>query len=149
MICCQWAIVRLCHLCAHSKWRRRWLSVNRGFLVGLWARKQPDKSRLLVVFHPALFPCKFLICAFKPEHLRSDPIGPSWTKHGLYEVWSAEEPRGLAWHQSSGGSILLEDVVDGSTIQNHVPSNSTLQHALMGKYEHVMPNTYRGGTEHY
>ena len=33
--CCQWAIVRFCHLCAHSKQRRQWLAPNRGFLVDL------------------------------------------------------------------------------------------------------------------
>ena len=39
---------------------------------------------------------------------------------GLDEMWSSEEPRGLAWHQSSGGSIPLEDAVDGSTGQTNV-----------------------------
>ena len=27
-----------------------------------------------------------------PEHLRSDPVRPSSTKHGLDEAWSSEEP---------------------------------------------------------
>ena len=35
---CQWATVRFHHLCAHSKRRRRWLAVSRGFVVGLYAR---------------------------------------------------------------------------------------------------------------
>ena len=33
-------------------------------------------------------------------------------------------PRGLAWHQSSSGSMPLEDVVDGSTSPTHATSNT-------------------------
>ena len=58
-------------------------------------------------------------------------------------------PHGLAWYQSSSGSMPLEDAVDGSTSQIHVTSNNALRHTLAGKCKHFMPNTYRGWTEHY
>ena len=63
----------------------------------------------------------------RPEHLWSDPVRPSWTEYGLDEVWSSKETRGLDWHQSSSGSMPLEDVVDSSTSQTHATSNSTLR----------------------
>ena len=58
-------------------------------------------------------------------------------------------PRGLDWHQSASGSTPPEDVVDGSTSQTHVTSNSALPHSLMGKYKYFMPNIYRDWTGHY
>ena len=54
-------------------------------------------------------------------------------------------PDGLAWYQSSSGSIPPEDAVDGSTSQTHETSNITLLHALTGKCKHFMPNTYGDG----
>ena len=36
----------------------------------------------------------------------------------LDEMWSSKEPLGLAWHESSSGSMPLEDVVDGNTRTN-------------------------------
>ena len=65
MTCCQWATVRFRHLYAHSKRRRRWLAVSRGFVVGLYAQYPWDKSRLLTLVRPALIPYRFLICAVK------------------------------------------------------------------------------------
>ena len=58
-------------------------------------------------------------------------------------------PRGLAWHQSSSGSMPSEDAVDGSTSQTHATNKITLPHALMCKCKHFMPNTYRGWTGDY
>ena len=70
MTCCQWATVRFRHLCAHSKRRRRWLEVGRGFVVGLYAQLPRDKSRLLTVVWPALIPYRFLIRAVKAQALK-------------------------------------------------------------------------------
>ena len=50
-------------------------------------------------------------------------------------------PGGLAWHQSSSGSMPPEDVVDRSTSQTHATSNNTLLHALTGKCHDFMPDT--------
>ena len=80
----------------------------------------------------------------RPEHLWSDPVGPSWTKHVLDEVCSSEDPRGLAMQQSSSGSMPLEGVVDGSTSQAHMTSNITSPRALTGQCKHLMSNIYRG-----
>ena len=40
---------------------------------------------------------------------------------------------GFTWHQSSSGSMLLEDKVEDSTRQTHATSNSILPHTLTGK----------------
>ena len=53
-------------------------------------------------------------------------------------------PRGLGWCQSSNGSMPSEDVVDRSTSQTHATSNNTLPHALTGKCNDFMSDTYRG-----
>ena len=83
----------------------------------------------------------------RPEHLWSDPVRPSGTKPGLDEMRSSEESLGFAWHQSSSGSMPLEDAVDGSKSQIPATSYSTLPHVL--KCKHFMPNTYRVWTGHY
>ena len=48
---------------------------------------------------------------------------------------------GLAWHQSSSGSMPPENAVHGSTSQTHAAFNSTLPH---GQVQYFMPNTYLG-----
>ena len=75
----------------------------------------------------------------------SHPVRPV----SLYKVWSPWSSHGLAWHKSSGGSMPLEDVVDGSKSQTYATSNSTLPHAPMGKCKHFMPDIYRVWTGHY
>ena len=90
MTCCKWAIVGFCHLCAHSN------RIGGGWqLTGasLWVYKHGnhlDKGWLLMVFRPALIPYKFLIHAFRSEHLWSKSVWPSWTRHGLDEVGLSE-----------------------------------------------------------
>ena len=46
-------------------------------------------------------------------------------------------------------AVCLGDAVDGSISQTHATSNSTLQHAFMGKCKHLTLNTFRGWTGHY
>ena len=75
-----------------------------------------------------------------PEHLQSDPVGPSSTKHGLDEVWSSEEPPWICMAPKFSGSVPPEAEVDGSMSQTYATSNDTLPHALMGKCKHLMPN---------
>ena len=58
-------------------------------------------------------------------------------------------PCRLAWHQNSSSSMPLGDRVDCTMNQTHRTSNSTLPNALMGRWKHVMRNTYRGWTGHY
>ena len=111
MTCCQWAIVRFFHLCAHYKQRGCWLVVNRGFLVlrvyrhsnhgaggsCWWFSGQPS-------FH-----ANSSFTPSRPAQLWSHPVRPSSTKHSLDEVWSSNEPMwtGLAskfqWQHMSGG----------------------------------------------
>ena len=85
----------------------------------------------------------------RPEHLWSDPFGPSWTKHGFDEVWSSEYPPWTCLAPSSSGSMPPEDAVDGGMNQTHATSNSTFPHALTGKHKHFIPDTYKGWTGHY
>ena len=87
MTCCQWATVRFRHLCAHSKRRRRWLAVSRGFIVGLYARLPRDKSRLLTVVRPALIPYRYLIRAVKARALKKRScrtiLSNAWSCRGV------------------------------------------------------------------
>ena len=73
------------------------------------------------------------------EAIRRIILNKAWSRRGVV-FWGVRSPRGLVWHQSASGSLLLKDPVDRSTSQNHVPSNSTLQHVFMGKCKHFMPN---------
>ena len=52
---------------------------------------------------------------------------PSRPEH-LTRCGFLRSPRGLTWHQSSSGSMPLEDVVDVGTSQTNATSNSTLPH---------------------
>ena len=56
--------------------------------------------------------------------------------------------RSVTMGQESVVSMPFEYAVDGSTIQTHTGSNSTLLNALTGKCKHLMPNTHRGWTGH-
>ena len=142
MTCCQWANVRFCHLCAHSKWRQRWLAVNKGFLVGLWVTKGkepvvdgfPDSPHSIQIPHPR----------------RQSP--------STYEAILSDHPEKI--FQGSlmdlpstkvlvAARLWLVDAVDSCTSQTHTTNNSTLPHALMGRCKHFTPNTYRGWTRHY
>ena len=96
-----------------------------------------------VANHPS-FHTKSSSTPSNPEHLWSNPVRPSSTKH---EGWSSEEPRGFAWHQCTSGSMSPEDAVDSS--MTRTTRNSTLPHALTGKYKHFMPNTKRSLMGHY
>ena len=99
-----------------------------------------------MVFWPALIPYKILLYAVKARALKKQSCRTILNKD---EVWLCEEPRGVAWHQSSSGTMPLEDAVDGSTSQIHATSNSTLPYALMGKCKHFMTYTYKGWAGHY
>ena len=50
----------------------------------------------------------------------------------------------FAWHQSSSGSMPLEEAVDSSTSQTHATTNTTLMYALTGKGKHFMHYTLDG-----
>ena len=89
-------------------------------------------------------PCRHSPSTYEAILLDHPQQSPVLTRCGL-----PRRPWELAWHQSSSGSMLPVDAVDGSTSQTPATSNSTLTHALMSKCKHFMPNTYRGWVEHY
>ena len=73
-----------------------------------------------------------------PEHPQQSTV--------LMRCGIPRSPRGLAWHQSSSGSMPPEVAVNVNTSQTHVTNNSTLLHALKGKGKHLIFNTYMGLT---
>ena len=98
-------------------------------------------------FHPALILHRnYSSSSSRPEHLWSDPVEPFWTKHGLGEVSSSEDPYGCARHESSSGNRPLEDALDGSMSHTHTTINNICRH---GKCKHFIPNTYGSWTGHY
>ena len=150
MTCCQWAIVRFCHLCAHSQTE----TVVVGSQLGL-----PCGSIGTVTTGQELVVDGFLDSPHSKQIPNLGGKGPSAYKAILLEnrqqsmlltrCGLLRSSRGLAWHQSFSGSIPPEDAVDSSTSQTHATSNSILPHALMGKCKHFMPNTYSGRTGYY
>ena len=138
MTCCQWAIARFYHLCAHSKRRRWWMAVNRGFLV--WVYRHGNHGTRAGCWWFYGQPSFLANSSCTNEAILSDhpQLSTVLTRCGL-----PRSPHGLAWHQSSIGNMHPEDVVDGN--QTHATSNSTLPHAFTGKCKRSMPNTYRVG----
>ena len=149
MTCCQWATVRFCHLCLQAETvvvgsQQRLPYGSMGMVI------MGQKKRLLMVLQSALFPHKFVIHAVKPRALTK---WSCWTNLDqntvLMRCGLPMTSRGLAGHQSCSDSMPLVDLVDGSTNQTYVTSNSTLPYALMGKCKHFMPNTCKSWTAHY
>ena len=148
MTCCQWATVRLRHLCAHFKQRRRWLAVSRGFVVGLYARWPRDKSRLLTVVRPALIPYRFLIHAVKARALKKRPCRTSLSNARSWGgIVFRGAPEDLSGTKDPVAACLLSMRLTVARVKNS--SNSTLLNALTGKCKHLMPNTHKGWTGHY
>ena len=150
MTCCQWATVRFRHLCAHSKWRRRWLAVSWGFVVGrsicpVTTGQESVVNRCVTSPH-----------SVQISHPRRQGLSTQETILSDHPQQCTVLPRcclsgcpwRLAWHQRSSGNMPFEYAVDGSTSQTHTGSNSTLLNALTGKCKHLMPNTHRGWTGH-
>ena len=148
MTCCQWVIVRFCHLPAHSKWRRRCLQ-SRG--SSLWVCRhsnQGTRASCLWFSSQPSFHTNSSSTPSMPENLWSCQTilkkAQSWRG-----VFFRGAPVDLPGTKSSSGSMPLDDVLDGSMSQTHVTCNSPLPHALTGKCNHFRPNAYRGWTGHY
>ena len=68
--------------------------INHGTRAGSWwFSRQPS-------FHTNYSPLPS-----RPEHLWSNPVGPSWTKKALMRFGLPRSPRGLVWQQASGGWV--------------------------------------------
>ena len=113
MTCYQWAIIRFCQ--------------QQGLPCGSIGTVKNGTSADCWWFsgHPSLHTNSSSAPSW-PEHLWSDPVGPSATKHVLTRWGLPRSPRGLAWHQRSRVRTPPDDALDSRTHQTHATSNIVL-----------------------
>ena len=122
-------VLRFCHICTHSKKKRRWLAVNRGFYVGYRYGDHGTNIGCWWLFWPAVIPLKKLIYAVMVRALVKRSCQIILKKHSLDKAWLPRSPLGLAWGQKTRAShychrhvfikcCLLGQAFDGNSLMS-------------------------------